>query len=72
MNDIIKKVKSLEMPGLLIAVIRKKSKNEGKEQKGVFLRMSLSTLGASILGNLLTGKGTVRAGEGTIKTGQNF
>ena len=34
--------------------------------------MSLSTLGASILGNLLTGKGTVRAGEGTIKTGQNF
>ena len=34
--------------------------------------MSLSTLGASILGNLLTGKGTVRAGEGTIKTDQNF
>ena len=72
MNDIIKKVKSLEMSGLLIAAIRKKSKNEGKEQKGGFLRMSLSTLGASILGNLLTGKGTVRAGEDTIKTGQNF
>ena len=34
--------------------------------------MLLSTLGASILGNLLTGKGTARAGEGTIRTGQNF
>ena len=72
MNDIIKKVKSLEMSGLLIAATRKKSKNEGKEQKEGFLRILLSTLGASILGNLLTGKGTVRAGEGTIRTGQNF
>ena len=34
--------------------------------------MSLGTLGASLLGNLLTGKGIVRAGEGTIRTGQGF
>ena len=43
--------------------------------------MLLSTLSGSLLGNLLTGKGTVRAGEGaiatsggrgTIRAGQNF
>ena len=34
--------------------------------------MSLGTLGARLLGNLLTGKGIVRAGEGTIRTGQGF
>ena len=31
--------------------------------------MLLGTLGASLLGNLLTGKGTITAGEGTIRTG---
>ena len=34
--------------------------------------MLLGTLGASLLGNLLTGKNTVRAGEGTIRAGENF
>ena len=34
--------------------------------------MLLGTLGASLLGNLLTGKGTVRAGKDTIKVVQNF
>ena len=34
--------------------------------------MLLGTLGASLLGNLLTGKGTIRAAEGTIRAGQNF
>ena len=41
--------------------------------------MLLGTLGASLLGNLLTGKGTIRAGEritrageGTIRTSQDF
>ena len=31
--------------------------------------MLLGTLGASLLGNLLTGKGTVRVGEGIVKAG---
>ena len=39
-------------------------KNETKEQKGGFLSMLLGILGASLLGNLLTGKGIVRAGTG--------
>ena len=42
-------------------------KNETKEQKGGFLSMLLGTLGASLLGNLLTGKGFVRAGSGNNK-----
>ena len=42
-------------------------KNETKEQKGGFLSMLLGTLGASLLGNLLTGKGVVRAGYGNNK-----
>ena len=38
-------------------------KNEAKEQEGGFLRMLQGTLGASLLGNLLTGKGLIRAGQ---------
>ena len=44
-------------------------KNETKEQKGGFLSMLLGTLGASLLGNLLTGKGIVRTGEGVVRAG---
>ena len=44
-------------------------KNESKEQKGGFLGMLLGTLGASLLGNMLAGKGVIRAGEGTAKVG---
>ena len=38
--------------------------NEVKERKGGFLSMLLGTLGTSLLGNLLTGKGIYRAGKG--------
>ena len=34
--------------------------------------MLLGTLGASLLGNLLTGKGTIRTGEETIRAGQDL
>ena len=34
--------------------------------------MLSGTLGASLLRNRLTGKGTVRAGEGTVRPGQYF
>ena len=64
MEDIIKLVKSLEDFGLLLNGVTRTVQNEVKEQKGVFLSMSLGTLGASLLGNLLTGKGTYRAGKG--------
>ena len=41
--------------------------NEVKEQKRGFLSMLLGILGASLLGNLLTGKGIYRAGKGKDK-----
>ena len=34
--------------------------------------MLLGILGASLLGNLLTNKGAIRTGEGTIRTAQHF
>ena len=43
--------------------VSKTIKNEEKEQKGEFLEILLATLGASLLGNLLTGKGTIRASQ---------
>ena len=72
MNDIMKIVTSLEESNLLIKGISETIENEAKEQKGGFLRMLLGTLDASLLGNLLTGKSTIRAGEGTIRAGQDF
>ena len=63
-HDIIKIVKSLEDSGLLLKGITEKVQNEVKEQKEGFLGMLLGTLGASLLENLLTGKGINRAGKG--------
>ena len=63
-HDVIKIVKSLEDSSLLIEGVTKTVQNEVKEQKGGFLSMLLGTLGASLLGNLLTGKGIYRAGKG--------
>ena len=53
-KDIIKIAKSLEDSGLLLKGVTKTDQNEVKEQKGGFLSMLLGTLGASLLGNLLT------------------
>ena len=71
-NDIMKMVNSLEESALLIKGVSETIQNEAKEKKGKFLSMLLGTLGASLLGYLLTGKGTIRAGENTIRTGQDF
>ena len=68
MNDIIKIVKSLENSGVLLKGVSETIQHEAKEQRGGFLSMLLGTLGASLLGNLLTGgKGVIRAGEGIKK-----
>ena len=61
-EDIMKLVKSLEDSALLIKCVSKTVKNEAKEQKGEFVLILLGTLGASLLGNLLTGIGAIRAG----------
>ena len=69
MNDIIKIVKSLEDSGVILKGVSETIQHEAKEQRGGFLSMLLGTLGASLLGNLLTGgKGVIRAGEGKKKS----
>ena len=71
MNDIIKIIEALENSGILLKEVTKTIENETKEQRGGFLSMLLGTLGASLLGNLLTGgKGIVRAGEGVIRASE--
>ena len=62
--DIIKMVKSLEDSGLLVKGITETVQDEVKEQKGGFLSALLGALGASLLGDLLIGKGIYRAAKG--------
>ena len=67
MEDIIRIVKSLEDSGLLIKGVTETVQNEVKEQNGGFLSILLGTLGPSLLGSLLTGRGIYRAGKGKGK-----
>ena len=73
MDDILKIVKSLEDSGLLLKGVSETIQHEAKEQRGGFLSMLLGTLRASLLGDVLSkglsGKGVIRAGEGTIRVG---
>ena len=48
MEDIIKIVKSLEDPGLLLKGVTETVQNEVKTQKGAFFSMLLGTLAASL------------------------
>ena len=86
--NMMKIVKSIEKSSSLIKNFSHTIKNEAKEQKWGLLKMLLRTLGDSLLRNLLTdkevmvtsqgceaklpGRGTVRAGEGSIRAGQVF
>ena len=63
----MKIVQALEDSNILLREGTKTNENETKEQQGGFLSLLLGTLGASLLGNLLTGKGIVRAGSGNNK-----
>ena len=69
---IMKIVKSFEDSSFITKGVSKTIKNEAKEQKEGFLGMLLDTLGASLLGNLLTVKGTIKAGKGAIRAGEDF
>ena len=71
-EDLIKIVKSLEDSGLLLKGVTESVQNEVKEQKGGFLSMLLGTLGASLLGNLLTGKGVNKKGKGIYRAGEGI
>ena len=80
MKDIMKIIKALENSGILLKGVSKRIKNETKEQRGGLLSMLPGTLGASLLGNLLTGgkgsvasrakgEGITRAGDGIVRAG---
>ena len=72
LDDIVKIVKSLEESDLLRKGVDETRKNEAKGPRGGFTRILLVTLGPSLLGNLLTGNGILRAAEGTISADQDF
>ena len=82
MNDIMQIIQALEDSGILVKCVTRSVAAQTKEQKGGYLSMLLDTLGASLLGNLLSGrgvgtskaseqktqaKGMLRAGEGKKK-----
>ena len=67
MNDIMRIVQVLEYSNVLLKGVSKTIKNETKEQKRGFLSMLFGNLGATLLGNLLAGKGIARAGSGNKK-----
>ena len=68
MNDFMKIIEALENSGILLKGVSRTIKNETKEQRGGFLSMLLGTLGASLLGDLLTcGKGIMTAGDGIVR-----
>ena len=71
-EGLIKIVKSLEESGLLLKGITESVQNEIKEQKGGFFSMLLGTLGASLLGNLLTGKGVNKKGKGIQRASEGI
>ena len=73
MKDIMKIIEALENSSILLKGVSKTIENETKEQKGGFLSMLLGILGASLLGNLLTGgKGIMRAGGGIVRAGDGI
>ena len=73
MDGILTIVKSLENSGVLLNGVSETIQHEAKEQRGGFLSMLLGTLGASLVGDVLSkglsGKRVIRAGEGTIRAG---
>ena len=58
------KWRSFEDSDLLLKGVSETIQSEAKEQKGGFLSMLLGTLDASLLGNLLTGKGAIATSQG--------
>ena len=72
MNDIIKIVQALENSNILLKGVSKTIENDIKKQDGKGIGMLLGTLGGSLLGNLLTGKGLYRSGKGLYRSGEGI
>ena len=81
MDDIMKIDKCLEESGLLMKRVSKTNKIEAIKLKGGFLSICLGTVGASLLGNLWSGKRrkakipggkVIKEDDGNIRAGQDF
>ena len=71
MNEIIKIVKSFRESVLLKKSVSEAIKNKAKRQRDEFLSMLLDALGASLLVNLLVGKGVMTACKVAIRACQD-
>ena len=71
MDGISEIVKSLEDPGVLLKGVSETIQHEAKEQRGGFLSMFLGTLGASLLGDVLS-KGLSGRGYGSKRSSLKF
>lgn len=56
----------------MIKYITKTTKDESKSERKGFLGMLFDTLDASLLGNILEGKGVIKDGKGVISVEQIF
>ena len=72
LNDIMKIVQALEDQNILLKGVSKTIKNDINNQKDCAIGMLLCTLGASLLGNLLSGRGLFRSGHGLYRAGQGI
>ena len=64
MDDIMQIVQALKDSNILLKRVTKTIKTKTKEQTWGFLNILFGTLGASLLGNMLSGKGILKAGYG--------
>ena len=71
-DDIIRTIQSLENSGVLIDEVSETVKHEIKWQEGRFLGILLGTSFASILGNMLTLKGAIRAVNEVVRAGTRY
>ena len=71
-TTIMKIVKSVEDSRLLIKDVTQTIENETKEQTDGLVNMLLGSPTASLLENLLSGTGAIRASCGVIRAGQEF
>ena len=63
---------SLKNSGVLTNAVSETVKHKIKREEGVFLGMLLGILRASMLGNMLTGKGVIRAGKDFVGSGTGY
>ena len=66
----MKIVQYLEELGLVLNVVCETIEKEAKEKKGAFMGILLGVLGASLLGNMLVGKGVIKRGDGIIRASE--